>query len=153
MKARVNAMSDLRSFLEELRKNNELLEIKDTVSTRYEAAFLMKKHDTGPALLFEKVQGYRNKLVSGICGSRKRISIALRVKENEISDHLINSMRNLSNPKVSNDGPVKEVQERTRLDQIPILRHYEKDGGAYITSGIVSARALTTGSRTCPFTG
>jgi len=142
MKARVNAMSDLRSFLEELRKNNELLEIKDTVSTRYEAAFLMKKHDTGPALLFEKVQGYRNKLVSGICGSRKRISIALRVKENEISDHLINSMRNLSNPKVSNDGPVKEVQERTRLDQIPILRHYEKDGGAYITSGIVSAKSL-----------
>lgn len=138
----VNAMSDLRWFLEELRRNNELLEIKNPVSTRYEAAFLMKKHDTGPALLFERVRGHRNRLVSGICGSRKRISMALGAVENEILDLLINSMRNPSNPKVSSDGPVKEVQEKPRLDQIPILRHYEKDGGAYITSGIVSAKSL-----------
>jgi len=135
-------MSDLRSFLEELRRSNELLEIEDPVSTRYEAAFLIKKHDTGPALLFRKVKGYRNKLVAGICGSRKRISIALGARENEISDNLADSMRNLSNPKISNDGLVKEVQESPRLDQIPILRHYEKDAGPYITSGIVSAKSL-----------
>jgi len=135
-------MSDLRSFLEELRRNNELLDIKRPVSTRYEAAFLMKKHDTGPALLFEEIRGYRNKLVSGICGSRKRISMALKVRESEISDLLLNSMRNLSNPRVSEDGPVKEVQGRLRLNQIPILRHYEKDGGPYITSGIISAKSL-----------
>ena len=142
MKVWVNAMTDLRSFLEELRKNSGLLEIEDLVSTRYEVASLMKKHDTGPALLFKKVRGYRNKLVSGICGSKKRISMALGVRENEISDHLADSMRNLSSPKVSDDGLVKEVQERPRLDQIPILRHYEKDGGAYITSGVVSAKSL-----------
>jgi len=135
-------MSDLRSFLEELRRNNELLKIKDPVSTRYEAAFLMKMHDTGPALLFEEVRGYRNKLVSGICGSRKRVSMALGVGENEISDLLANSMRNPSNLKVSDDGLVREVQGKPRLDRIPILRHYEKDGGAYITSGIVSAKSL-----------
>jgi len=138
----VNAMSDLRSFLKELRMNDELLEVKDPVSTRYEAAFLMKRHDTGPALLFENVRGYRNRLVSGICGSRKRISMALGVKENEISDLLIGSMRNLSSPTISDDGLVKEVQRRPRLDRIPILKHYEKDGGAYITSGIVSAKSL-----------
>jgi len=135
-------MSDLRSFLEELRRNRELLGIKRPVSTRYEAAFLMKKYDTGSALFFEEVRGYRNKLVSGICGSRKRISMALKVGENEISDLLLNSMRNLSNPRVSEDGPVKEVKGRLRLNRIPILRHYEKDGGPYITSGIVSAKSF-----------
>lgn len=142
MKAWVKAMSDLRSFLEELRRNKELLDIKRPVSTRYEAAFLMKKHDTGPALFFEEVRGYRNKLVSGICGSRKRISMALKARENEISGLLLNSMRNLSNPRVSEDGPVKEVQGRPRLNEIPILRHYGKDGGSYITSGIVTAKSL-----------
>jgi len=137
----VSAMSDLRSFLDDLGKNKELLRIRDSVSTKYEAAFLMKKHDVGPALLFEKVRGFRNRLVSGVCGSRKRISMALKVGGNKLSDHLLDSMKNPLNPGESDDGPVKEVQGSPRLDQIPILTHYEKDGGAYITSGIVSAKS------------
>jgi UbiD family decarboxylase len=38
-------------------------------------------------------------------------------------------------------GPVNEVVEKARLSKFPILTHFERDAGAYITSGVISARS------------
>ena len=44
-------------------------------------------------------------------------------------------------PKIVEEAPVKEVVEQPNLHKIPILTHYGKDAGAYITSAVISARS------------
>ncbi|RLI16554.1 UbiD family decarboxylase, partial [Candidatus Bathyarchaeota archaeon] len=50
----------LRSFLKQMKKQKQVLNIKDELSTRFEIPFVMKKFDSqGLILVFEKVKGYK----------------------------------------------------------------------------------------------
>ena len=131
----------LRSFLEEMEKKGEVLHVKEEVSPRFEASSIMKAFDGGPVLFFDKVKSHKTKIVANICGTRERICSALNVNSEELYQKLINAWKTPIPPKIVKDGPVKEVVEKASLSGIPILTHFERDAGAYITSAIVSARS------------
>jgi len=44
-------------------------------------------------------------------------------------------------PKTVREGSVKEVTEKPRLSRLPVLTHFEKDAGPYLTSAVISARS------------
>jgi 2,5-furandicarboxylate decarboxylase 1 len=133
----------LRSFLEQMEKKGENLHVEDQVSTRFEIPFIMKKYDNeGPALFFEKLEKHRTKLVANVCGTRKRICEALNTDENELYERLVKAWRSPRKPEILEDGPVKEVIEEPDLSKIPILAHFEKDAGLYITSSVIHARSV-----------
>lgn len=131
----------LRVFLEEMEERKEVAHVKDQVSPRFEASSIMKAFNGGPILVFDDVKGYTTKIVANVCGTRSRICSALNVSPENLYQRLINAWRSPAPPKTVKDGPVKEVVEKPRLSGIPILTHFEKDAGPYITSAIVSARS------------
>lgn len=133
-------MPDLRSFIAELERTGELERYKEPISARFQIASVMKRHDNGSAMLFEKVEGFNVSVISGVCGTRNRLARALRVSSDELHDFLSRCLKNPESPRTVDSGPVKEVTEKPKLSRIPILTHYEKDAGPYITSAIVSAR-------------
>lgn len=135
-------MPDLRAFLTELERERELLRIGEEVDTRLEAATIMGLLDNGPAVLMEKVKDYRTPIVAGVCGTRDRICRALGVSREELHERLLYAIRNPVYPKIESEGPVKEIIESPRLSDIPVLTHFQKDGGPYITSGTVAARSM-----------
>jgi 2,5-furandicarboxylate decarboxylase 1 len=132
----------LRSFLKKMEAEKEVLHVRDEVSTRFEIPFVMKKlDDEGPVLLFEKVKNYETKVVANVCGTRSRICAAVNVYENKLYQRLVEAWRSPRKPKISDDGAVKEVSEKPDLSKIPVLKHFERDAGRYITSAVVYAKS------------
>ena len=133
----------LRDFLKKMDNENEVLHVRDEVSTCFEIAYVMKSFDNeGPILLFEKVQDFDVDIVGNISGTRKRLCTALDVDQAELYKKLTNSWRFPSKPRTIKDGAVNECAEKNvDLAKIPVLKHFEKDAGPYITSAIVHARS------------
>ncbi len=134
---------NLREFLTQMEKEGEILHVRDQVSAVHEIPYLMKNFDVqGPILLFEKVKGFRSKVVGNVCGTRRRICSALGIHEDELYTKLTEAWQSGSEPKVIADGEVKEtVEKEVDLTKFPFLKYFEKDAGPYITSAIVHARS------------
>jgi UbiD family decarboxylase len=132
----------LREFLGKMEKEKEILHIKNKLATRFEIPFIMKSFENqGPILMFENVKDYGTKVVANVCGTRRRICAALDVDKDGLYRKLTEAWRSPRKPKVVGDSAVKEVAEKD-LSQIPVLTHFERDAGPYITSAVVYARSI-----------
>ncbi|MDH5793369.1 MAG: UbiD family decarboxylase [Candidatus Bathyarchaeota archaeon] len=132
----------LREFLKQMETRKEILHIKDEVSTRFEIPFIMKSFENqGSVLMFENVKDYETKVVANVCGTRKRICAALNVDRDRLYRRLTEAWRSPRKPKIVEDGAVKEIVEND-LSRIPVLTHFERDAGPYITSAVVYARSI-----------
>ena len=134
-------MVDLRSFLSKLDQSKELIRINESLSKKYEIPAILKSVDADSAVLFEKVKDHNVPIVGGICATRDRICKSLNIDNTILYQHLLTAIRNPLRSKICEDGPVKEIQEKPMLSKIPILTHYERDPGPYLTAAIVSARS------------
>jgi len=133
----------LRAFLARMEEKGVVLHIKEEVSTNFEISYIMKAFDNnGPILMFEKVEDSETRIVANACGTRKRICEALGVEPEGLYQKLLEAWRNPQKPKIVEDGAVKEVIEEPDLLRIPILTHFERDAGPYITSAVVHAKSL-----------
>jgi UbiD family decarboxylase len=131
----------LRGFLADMQKKNQLVQINDEVSPRFEVSAFMKEFDNGPILYFDNVKGSRSKIVAGVCGTRQRLCWALGVTQEALYQKITEAWREPVQPRAVRGGPVNEIVEKARLPKLPILTHFERDAGAYITSGVISARS------------
>ena len=136
--------SDLRSFLKLLERNGQMIRIKKELSYLYEVAAIMKKLDRGPVLFFENIRDSNYPIVSGLCSTKERICSAIGINLNELNEKISSSITNPINPKIVKDAPFKEYSDKPKLSKLPIIKHYEKDAGRYITSGVVFAKNIET---------
>ena len=130
----------LREFLEALEKKGELVHVEKPVSIRFEAAAIMKKLDPRPVLFhrLKEVEGF--KLLGNLCADRRLLSSALGVSERDLLRKLVEAMRNPRPVEVVRDAPCQEmVIEDPDLRKLPFLFFGEKDGGPYMTAGIIIA--------------
>src|SRR4030042_5651838 len=134
-------MSDLRSFLKQLEEKDDLIKIKEPLSTKLEIAAALQRFDAGKVLLFEKVKGYDVKVVGGVCGTRDRILQGLGINAKDLYPHLQQAIKNPTRCEVVEKGPVTEVVEEGDLTKIPVLTHFNGDPGPFITSGILYAKS------------
>ncbi|MFA4935558.1 MAG: UbiD family decarboxylase [Candidatus Methanoperedens sp.] len=120
----------LREFLEQLKAEGKLKEVKKPLSPVYEVSAAAGNEPT----LFTNVNG--SKVVMNILGSRELLAQALGVAQDRIISHL-SSRQPEGEVKLVKDSPVKEVIEKPDLAKLPILTHFEGDGAPYITAGVV----------------
>ena len=132
----------LREFLKQSEMKKEILHVKDEVSTRFEIPFIMKSFDNQDSiLLFEKVNNSETKIVANVCGTRNRICAAINIDRDRLYRKLMDAWRSPRKPKTVEDSAVKEIVEND-LSKIPVLTHFERDAGPYITSAVVYARSI-----------
>jgi len=132
----------LRQFLEGERSiDGQVTEVAEEVSADFEAPAVMKANDGGPVVVFRRIKGHRGVAVAGICGTRERIYRAIGAGPRDYYSKLIDAAANPVEPEEVASGPVTEVSCGADLGRIPVFRHYERDAGRYITSGIVVARS------------
>ncbi|KCZ71988.1 UbiD family decarboxylase [Candidatus Methanoperedens nitroreducens] len=123
-------MIGLRRFLEQLRSEGVLREIREPLSPVYEVSATVGKEPT----LFTDVNGSR--VVMNILGSRELLAKALGVPHDRIIHHL-SSCPTEGEVKIVGDSPAKEIIEKPDLSMLPVLTHFEGDGAPYITAGVV----------------
>ena len=133
--------SDLHEFLHLLKRQNDLLTIDKQVSPKFELAAISSKLDQKQAILFENVEGSGMSVVTNILGTRKRFSLAIGADDSGlIHSHILESMSSASYKKTIEDEPPFRDNSSTDLYDLPIVMHFEKDAGHYITSSIVYAK-------------
>ena len=118
----------------------DVIEITDEVSTEYEITSILKKHPTD-TLIFTNVKDSDMNIISGICNTREKIANSINTTVDKITENII---RATNNPTPIDD--IKDIEEvyanneDADLSKIPILKHYPKDKGKYITAGVVIAK-------------
>jgi len=83
---------DMRSFLQQIKKTNDLFIVKKGVSTKYEIAAVTEKLDESKAALFENVKGSKFKLISNLVGSRDRFAQAIGSKKSDINQKIVKAI-------------------------------------------------------------
>jgi len=147
------AWHDLRSFLVALEARGDLLRIPGPVDWEYEAVALTRQTSDieGPALLFDRVRDSSMPCLSGLFAAKRRVAWALGVDEAELDAAYRAREDRLIAPTISSLTPAcQEVVltgDQIDLTTLPILRHYERDGGRYVTAGLQVAKDPTTGGR------
>jgi 2,5-furandicarboxylate decarboxylase 1 len=145
-------MLQLRDFLRRLEAQGDLIRITDEVSTEYEiVAYTRQASDQdGPALLFENVRGSEFPVLSNLWGAQRRVAAALGMESDQLFRLYLEREGKSVDPVLVDTALCHEVVwtgDQIDLAKLPILRHYEKDGGPYVTAGLQIANDPTTGVR------
>ncbi|MEW6328589.1 MAG: UbiD family decarboxylase [Candidatus Micrarchaeota archaeon] len=140
----------LRDFISKLEKNRQLIKIKKPVSARLEASGILKALD-GTPVLFENVRGYNYRVIGNLFSSRALIAQYLKTTPEKLIFRMARAIDKPTKPTLVKNAPCHEVVETgVDLNKIPILFHCAKDGGPYISAGVVVARDSEYG-RNCSF--
>ena len=120
-----------------------VIEINDELSCEFEVARILRDYPKDTVIL-NNVKGFDIPIISGICNTRDKIAESINCEVSEITEKIIEA----------SDNPIKVTKftdfseyntSEVNLDKIPILTHYKRDGGKYITAGVVFARDPETG--------
>ncbi|MBP7778454.1 MAG: UbiD family decarboxylase [Acidobacteria bacterium] len=151
---------DLRTFMDRLRADADLVTITASVDAHLEAAEIHRRVIAagGPALLFTSVKGRGFPLVTNLFGTSRRASLAFGEHPIRLIKRLVGLAETIMPPdaaklwgardvagsllkvglKRQSMGPVTEVVTRApRLDQLPALTCWPDDGGPFVTLPLV----------------
>lgn len=123
--------------------DENLIEITDEFSTEFEISKVLRDYPKDTVII-RNVEGYDMPVISGICNTREKIAKSINCEVSEITQKIIDAMENPMKVDKFTDFSEYDTSD-IDLDKIPILRHYKRDGGAYITAGVVFARDPKTG--------
>src|SRR2546428_542263 len=143
-------MTDLRAYLDQIKKLNELSFVKKKVSTKYEIAAVTSKIDCGNAILFENIKESKFRLVANLVGTRARFAKAVNAKEYYIHQKVISAIERAKKPKITSKAKFMENRSRD-LSILPIVTHFEKEPGPFITSSIIYTQNQETRTQNSTF--
>ena len=124
-------------------KDENIIEITDELSCEYEISKVLREYPKDTVIV-KNVEGYDMPVVTGICNTRDKIAKSINCEVSEITEKIIGAMENpLEVTKFTDFSEYDNLD--IDLGKIPILTHYKRDGGAYITAGVVFARDPVTG--------
>lgn len=146
------AYASLEDCLLDLEKNGQLIRIKEEVDPYLEMAAIHLKvyAQKGPALLFENVKGSKFRAASNIFGTIERSKFIFRntlgdvqkiiaLKNNPI-EAFKKPLANISTAVAAFKAlPLKNpiskpvLYEEININDLPLIHHWEKDGGAFVT--------------------
>ena len=143
-------MTDLRSYIALLRRRRELGVVKSGVSAKFTVAAITAKADGSRAILFERIRGSGFRLVSNLVGTRKRFALAVGGAEGDIHETVVSAIRRARKPRVVASGKFME-NSAGGISCLPIVTHFEKEPGPFITSSIAYAKNPDTGRQNSSF--
>lgn len=142
----------LRACVQDLEKHGHLIRIKQEVDPHLEmAAIQLRVYAAGgPAILFERVKGSPFQAVSNLYGTEERTDFIFRKTIEKVkkvielkadpTNFLKNPLRYLSAPftalsalPMKNWGKSPITYGETTIDQLPQVKSWSMDGGAFIT--------------------
>ena len=140
---------DFRQFLDALRQHGELIDIDRPVALADIGKAMKQSYRRGgPALMFNK-NGTDFPLVCGLYATRGKALLAFEADERTILQKVLAGLGKPIAPNISKAAaPCQEVLiEGSAIDmaRFPIPTYSPKDGGPYITPGIVVSKDPETG--------
>jgi 2,5-furandicarboxylate decarboxylase 1 len=130
----------LRAYIQRMEAEQKLVKVSAPISRSYEIAGVLKQLEPTP-VLFDNVRESPFGVIGNLFCSKASFADYFGIPVSEIIPLLAQAIGRRSPPEVVASAPCQEiVLDEPDLDQLPILRHCEKDGGNYISSGVMIAR-------------
>jgi UbiD family decarboxylase len=126
---------ELAEFVRKLDEKDLLSRISRPVDPKYEVSTLMKMTD-GRVLLFEHVKESKMPIIANICSTRELVATGLGIEREQLIGKLTEAIDHPRKARTIEASGYENIGSNLR--QLPILTHYTKDGGPYISSGIVA---------------
>jgi 2,5-furandicarboxylate decarboxylase 1 len=136
----MSARPAFRDVLMRLDREAALLRLAKEVDARHLSALVVK---ADRPVLFERVRGFDLRVAGGLFWNRRRFAAALGWPESELGTRFAAGARAMVEPQIVDEAPAQEVVKAGRdvdLTELPIPLLAEKDGGPYISAGVVIAR-------------
>jgi UbiD family decarboxylase len=138
-----------------LQSEGELVRVKQDVSTEFELAAVTAKLDGKQAVLFEKVRGSKIEVACNVVGTPKKFYLAVAGSreagqadiKKAIRARINEALASLSAPAMMQGSASFEKNSSRNLHDLPIVTHFEKDAGPFITSSVVFARDQEKGNQ------
>lgn len=154
--------SSLEACLIDLEKHGHLVRIKEEVDPYLEMAAIHLRvfEQNGPALLFEHVKGTKYRAASNIFGNIERSKFIFRSTLNTVQKLIAlksNPIKAIKNP-IANfttglaalkalplKNPLQQpvLYEEISIADLPLIHHWPKDGGAFVTLPQVYSEDIT----------
>jgi UbiD family decarboxylase len=151
---------DLRSFIDRLRRDDDLVTVDAPVDPRLEVAEIHRRVIAagGPALLFTNVKGADFPLVTNLFGTARRAELAFGERPLRLIRRVVELAESLLPPtpgklwsardvglellrvgtrRVSKAPVTERVSSDVNLDRLPIITCWAEDGGPFITLPLV----------------
>ncbi|TCW40457.1 UbiD family decarboxylase [Laceyella sacchari] len=161
---------NLRTFIEQLRNENDIVEIDVPVDPHLELAEIHRRviSEEGPALLFTNVKGSAFPVVTNLFGTSRRVDLAFGPRPETLMRQAVDMVHKLMPPtpkaiwgerqllmellKVglksvpASQAPVLEMQQpQPDLTQLPVITSWQEDGGPFVTLPLVYTEHPETG--------
>ncbi len=149
----VDLMMSFRDFIDKLRKEKKLVELKKPVSKHLELAGICAVLDEKPVYTEKIEENGGARVAANVFSTRDLVCEYLGCPSEQLIPKLVHAVNRPSKPKLIDEkkAPVLEVTESgVDLSKFPIPFHAEKDGGPYFASAIVIAQDKELG-RNCSF--
>ena len=129
-----------RNYIRRLEAQGKLRKITAPISKTYEIAAALKHLEPQP-VLFESVKESGLRVAGNIFCSKASFADYLNIPVSQIIPTLSRAIEERRPCEIiAGDAPCQEVVHlNPTLNDLPILRHFEGDGGNYITSGVFIA--------------
>ena len=135
----------LRGYIQKIDDRGDLIRVAEAVSTQYEMAAILKELEPR-TVLFENVSDSGFRVIGNLFPTKNSFADYLEIPIHEIIPRLSEAIKQHSKPRIISEAPCQEnIILDPDLDDLPILRHFENDGGNYLTSGVFLARHPTHG--------
>jgi UbiD family decarboxylase len=158
---------NLRSFIDTLRRENEIVEVNAEVEAHLEIAEIHRRviENQGKALLFTNVKNSTFPVVTNLFGTAKRIDLAFGRQPLEFVKRAVEAAEELIPPSLGKlwsfrdlgktaarlgtsqirKAPILECrQSQVDLERIPFLQLWPEDGGFFNTLGLVYTESPST---------
>jgi len=141
---------DFREFLDTLRRHGELIDVNRPIDLVYDVAKALKQSNAcnGPAFVFNQ-NGTEYPLVAGVYSTRSKALLAFEATEDTIFEKVLSGLDYPIAPKhISGEALCHEVVltgDALDITRFPIPTYSPKDGGPFITPGIVVSKDPESG--------
>lgn len=126
-----------RSYLQQIHDQGEFITVRTPISKDYEIAGVLKKLEPR-SVLFENVIDTPFRVAGNMFCSKATFATYFDIQNHDIIPKLSRAIDERSPCEVTEQAPCQDVVlTEPDLNRLPILRHFQEDGGGYITSGVV----------------
>lgn len=161
---------NLRSFIEQLRRERDIVEVVAEVDPYLELAEIHRRvvEEGGPALLFTRVKGSRFPVVTNLFGTQRRMEMAMGPKPQATVRQAVEALHRLLPPRLktlwgergwlldaartglrnvsAKQAPVlDEAMQPIKLQELPVITSWQEDGGAFFTLPLVYTESPRNG--------
>jgi 2,5-furandicarboxylate decarboxylase 1 len=140
----------MRAMLQKWESTGDLHYVERTVDPRFELGAVLSLRREGRTQFFRKVQGYEMSVVGNLLNTREKIARALNVERSALQALCLKALDDGIEPATVQHGPVQEVVHDGPIDLesfLPAPTWFEREGGPYITAGVIVAKDPETGFR------